>query len=38
MDVNPQGAHIHFQDPETPWINDLNSVSMEGEDHDLNLL
>ena len=29
MDVNPQGSHIHFRDPQTPWINDPNSVSME---------
>ena len=38
MDVNPQGSHIHFRDPQTPWINDPNSVSMEGKAHDLNLL
>ena len=38
MDVNPQGSQINFQDPCTPWINDLNSVSMEGQAHDLNLL
>ena len=38
MDVNPQGSHIHFRDPQTPWINDPNSVSMEGQTHDLNLL
>ena len=38
MDVNPQGSHIHFRDRWTPWINDPNSVSMEDQAHDLNLL
>ena len=38
MDVNPQGSQIHFRDPYTPWINDPNSVSMEGNAHDLNSL
>ena len=38
MDVNPQGSHIHFWDPLTPWIKDPNSVSMEGKAHDLDLL
>ena len=38
MDVNPQGSHIHFRDPLTPWINDPNSVSMEGQAYNLNLL
>ena len=38
MDVNTQGSHIHFRDPLTPWINDPNSVSMEGQAYNLNLL